>query len=41
MTESQNLDSQKVLLKAGFKLHKTYKEGEKEVSSFVIKREEA
>ena len=41
LTQSQNLDSQKVLLKAGFKLHKTYREGDKEVSSFVIARKDA
>lgn len=41
ITLAQNLDSQKVLLKAGFKLHRSYREEEKDVCSFVITRDEA
>ena len=41
LTQSQNIDSQKVLLKARFKLQKTYREGDNEVSSFVIARKDA
>jgi ribosomal-protein-alanine N-acetyltransferase len=38
LTESQNIDSQKVLLKAGFRLNKTYTQDDKEVCSFIITR---
>ena len=36
ITEAANVASQKVLLKVGFTLHKTYKEGEKEVCCFRL-----
>ena len=39
-TQSPNLSSQKVLLKAGFKVTGGYKEGEKEVVCFVLGRDE-
>jgi [ribosomal protein S5]-alanine N-acetyltransferase len=39
-TEVPNLPSQKVLLKAGFKLNGSNKEGEKEVVGFVLHKEE-
>jgi ribosomal-protein-alanine N-acetyltransferase len=38
VTETPNTASQKVLLKAGFKLHTTKMEGEKELLVFVVKR---
>ena len=36
ITEAVNIPSQKVLLKVGFALQKTYQEGEKEVCKFVL-----
>ena len=39
-TEGPNLTSQKVLLKAGFRLNATIKEGEKQVLRFVLGKEE-
>jgi len=39
-TEGPNLPSQKVLLKAGFKLNGANKDGEKEVVGFVLSKEE-
>jgi len=36
ITEAANIASQKVLLKVGFTLHKTYKEGEKELYKFKL-----
>lgn len=38
ITLAENVDSQKVLLKCGFILHKTYKDGNKDVCSFIIRR---
>ncbi len=38
-TESANITSQKVLLKTGFSLEKTYTEGGKEISQFILRRE--
>ena len=38
ITLAENADSQKVLVKCGFTPHKNYKEGEKEVCSFIIRR---
>ena len=39
-TQGPNLPSQKVLLKAGFKLNGSYKEGEKEIVGFALGKEE-
>ncbi len=38
ITEAANIVSQKVLLKAGFTLRRTYKEGEKELCCFRIEK---
>jgi [ribosomal protein S5]-alanine N-acetyltransferase len=38
VTESENIPSQKVLLKSGFVFHKNYKEGEKEMNVYVLRR---
>jgi len=38
ITEEANVASQKVLLKVGFSLDKTYSEGEKEMCSFKLRR---
>ena len=38
-TEAANIASQKVLLKVGFTLHKTFNEKEKEICSFLLKKE--
>jgi ribosomal-protein-alanine N-acetyltransferase len=38
ITETFNIASQKVLLKVGFTLFKTYKEGEKEVCCFILRK---
>jgi ribosomal-protein-alanine N-acetyltransferase len=40
VTQAVNTDSQKVLLKAGFRLYKTYKEEETDLCSFIIKRDD-
>jgi ribosomal-protein-alanine N-acetyltransferase len=39
ITQVENTDSQKVLLKSGFKHHRNYKEDGKDISCFIIKRE--
>ena len=41
ITESANIASQKVLLKVGFILYKTYKEEEKELCKFILLRKDS
>ena len=38
ITVAENTDSQKVLLKSGFTHHRNYKEDEKDMRSYIIKR---
>ena len=38
-TDAENIASQKVLLKVGFTLHKTFREKEKDICSFILKKE--
>jgi RimJ/RimL family protein N-acetyltransferase len=38
ITEVANIASQKGLLRGGFTLHKTYKEGEKDICCFRLER---
>ena len=40
ITQAENEVSQKVLLKCGFKPDKTYKEDDRQICSFIIRREE-
>ena len=40
ITILENTDSQKVLLKCGFKHYRNYKEDGKEISSFIIRRDD-
>jgi ribosomal-protein-alanine N-acetyltransferase len=40
VTQAENAESQKVLVKTGFKPHKNYKEEERLICSYVIKRDE-
>ena len=40
ITHIENADSQKVLLKAGFVFHDKYKEDNKELFKFIIRRSE-
>lgn len=39
ITEAANLPSQRVVLKTGFSLEKTFLEGEKEICRFILRRE--
>ena len=40
ITQEGNSESQKVLMKCGFSFCKTYKEEEKQIYSYIIKRDE-